>query len=215
MFHIGTCPQCNKHELALPVVQIVRTANHLLNLYFNCPHCKMPSCATSIYVGDGDVSRLLNMNENIQAHKIEIVNMWPEVPAAQIPADVPQNVARALLQAETNYRQGGHEEAAAVMFRKALETTFKTLAPELNGTLASRIKQLASAGRITNDISEWATEIKNLGNDGAHEIEAIDRTELEALRGLTLMVLTYLFTLPEEVKQLRLKQAKRKETATQ
>ncbi len=174
-----------------------------MNLYFFCPNCKMPSCATANKNNDFDLQSMLGKNASSDDFFLEIQNIWPKVPAPEIPESVPEPVRRVLLQAESNYFRPDHEDSAAIMYRKALEVGLKKISPDLDGTLARRIQKLSENGQLTQDLAQWANEIKNLGNDGAHEIESIDRSELQAMRGLVGMVLRYLFTLPEQVKTLR------------
>ncbi len=203
MIHIGTCPHCNKHHLALKVVQVVQKVKPHGNLHMECPNCNFPIAATFVFPQGLSSHDLINSSSSAESLGAKITQIWPEIPKPNIPESLPNAVERALLQAETNFHQSGHEEAAAVMYRKALEGALKQMAPEIKGTLASRIDQLAKNGKLTNDLADWARQVKNLGNDGAHEIDAIERSEVESLRGLTTMVLTYLFTLPEQVRVLR------------
>jgi hypothetical protein len=203
MFHISTCPHCRKHQLALTVVSAITISRTSLNLYFHCPNCEQPSCGKANYYGNESTSALLKTNRSCDSLKIDVLRIWPEQATPEIPECLPEVVVRSLLQAETNFHEPGHEEAAAIMYRKALEVGLKTLAPDLTGALYQRINSMADSGRLTRDLADWAKEIKNLGNEGAHELEAIDRTELEQMRGLVSKVLQYLFTLPAQVKALR------------
>jgi hypothetical protein len=205
MFHVDTCPHCLKHDVAMRVVQVVMAEAFRPNLYLCCPNCKLPSCARGYSSTNLSAHDMLSRDSNTQDLKVTIEQLWPQIPAPLIPDHLPEAATRSLLQAETNFRQPKHEEAAAVMYRKALEVGLKTIDPELKGTLAQRIKSLADAGQLTRELADWAREIKNLGNDGAHELDAIDRDELTQMRGLVGMVLQYLFTLPEQVSVLRSK----------
>ena len=203
MFHIGTCPQCSKHDLALTVVAITAGAvNHRVNLYLKCPNCKLPSCALASNPRNTPHHELLNYNDNTQNLALTINEMWPSPPQPNVPEAIPSNVEKALLQAEANFVQQ-HNEAAAVMYRRSLELALKAISPELKGTLASRIAQLGKIGKLTEDLVSWANEIRDLGNDGAHEEEPMERPELESLRGFTEMILKYLFTLPNMVAEKR------------
>lgn len=90
-----------------------------------------------------------------------------------------------------------------MLYRKALDIGLKKIDPELKGTLGARIKKLRETGKLTNDIAEWADQIKTTGNEAAHEEEPITKADLEELRSFTDMVLRYLFTLPNMVKKRR------------
>ena len=73
----------------------------------------------------------------------------------------------------------------------------------LTGTLGQKIKSLATAGKLTGDITVWSENIRDIGNEAAHEESPITRDELTALRNFSEMVLRYLFSLPNAVKKRR------------
>ncbi|WP_343895983.1 DUF4145 domain-containing protein, partial [Craurococcus roseus] len=64
------------------------------------------------------------------------------------------------------------------------------------GTLYKRIESLPQEIGITPAMKEWAHEIRELGNDAAHEDEPFTEAEAKALHSFTEMFLTYAFTLP-------------------
>jgi hypothetical protein len=69
--------------------------------------------------------------------------------------------------------------------------------------LGLRIKKLAADGKLTADIALWSDNVRDVGNDAAHEETSITRDELIVLRSFSEMVLRYLFTLPAMVKRRR------------
>jgi len=79
----------------------------------------------------------------------------------------------------------------------------KKIDPDLKGTLGQKIVALEKAGKLTPEIIEWSKEVRDLGNDAAHEEAPPTRSELTDLQGFTEMVLRYLFTLPNTVKKRR------------
>lgn len=133
----------------------------------------------------------------------ELLDFWPSVPKPKIPELLPKDVRRIYLQAERNYPTEGNEEAAGAMYRKALDIGLKKIDPTLNGMLGQRIKKLAAAGKLTADIAVWSDNIRDAGNEAAHEEKPISRDELTALRNFSEMVLRYLFSLPGAVKKRR------------
>jgi hypothetical protein len=173
-----------------------------INLYLKCPNCKLPSCAWAYNPRGHGPTNLLNTNSNTESLGIGIRQVWPAIPLPNLPEAIPEGVKQALIQAESNFVQK-HNEAAAVMYRKSLELGLKFIDPSLKGMLASRIEQLGKAGKLTSDLVSWANEIKILGNEGAHDEDPMDRSELESLRGFVEMILKYLFSLPHMVEQRR------------
>lgn len=137
-----------------------------------------------------------------------VEQFWPAPPGPDIPDKLPPDVARIYLQAERNFPIKGNEEAAGTMYRKALDVGLKKIAPDATGMLSTRIKKLAADGKLTPDIAAWAGEIRDLGNEAAHEERPPTREELIDLRNICDMVMRYLFTLPALVKDRRTAPAK-------
>lgn len=134
-----------------------------------------------------------------------VAEFWPEVPGPVIPEDMPSDVERIYLQAERNFPIEGNEEAAGTMYRKALDVGLKKIDPGTKGVLAARIKKLARDGKLTRDIAEWSDQVRDLGNEAAHEDEPPTREELTDLRNFSEMVMRYLFSLPALVQARRAK----------
>lgn len=132
-----------------------------------------------------------------------IQDFWPEVPIPTAPELLPPDVTRVYLQAERNFTILGNEEAAGIMYRKALDVGLKKIDPSLTGTLGTKIKRLSDSARLTTDIAQWAGHIRDIGNDATHEEDPISRDELVDLRNFSEMVLRYLFSLPNAVKKRR------------
>jgi hypothetical protein len=107
-----------------------------------------------------------------------------------------------MLQAERNYHVTGNEEAAAVMYSRAIENTLRDKFPELYGPLAARIEQLVAANVFPATMNEWAEETGVLGNDAARALDGVDRNQLRILRGFTNATLRQLYTLPADAKNV-------------
>jgi len=126
-----------------------------------------------------------------------LVAVYPYASASEAPAHVPDNIRRFYLQGADNVRRGNWD-AAGTMFRKAVDIATKVLDPDgvTSGTLEKRIDRLATKGAITNDLQDWAHEIRALGNDAAHEEEPFEEDEAKTLYSFAELFLTYVFTLP-------------------
>ena len=90
-----------------------------------------------------------------------------------------------------------------MMYRRALELTLKDKFPSLTGTLAARIKQLVQTKTLPQAMADWADEIRDLGNEAAHDANEVDREQLTMIRGFTDATLRYLYTLPAEIEARR------------
>ena len=76
---------------------------------------------------------------------------------------------------------GSLNKAAALLARSALETAVKNLGAA-GKDLYVKIDNLAEAGRITNDLAQWAHEVRITGNEAAHEMGPV--SEEDAKDGL-------------------------------
>jgi hypothetical protein len=135
--------------------------------------------------------------------KFEPLYKWPRAVGPVVPEDLPTEVQKAFLQGEKNFGLPECEEAAVMMYRRSLEVALKIAYPELNGTLAKRIKSLVEGHHLPAAIGEWLDQVRLIGNDGAHEITGVTRDELEAARGFVDTALRYIFTLPAQTARLR------------
>lgn len=205
-FLVHKCPHpdCLTEHISLNVVAVSSRGVGDGILHLLCPRCSLPSAARIVRIASNVGT------SQLQAHPNEITTLgyavhdfWPEVPQPSIPDLIPPDIARVYLQAERNFPIIGNEEAAGTMYRKALDVGFKKIDPSLTGMLGPKIKALAKAGLLTEDIAIWSDHVRDIGNDAAHEEEPITRDELTALRNFCEMVLRYLFSLPNAVKKRR------------
>jgi hypothetical protein len=178
-----------------------------------CQRCSKPVSAVVIGGGNNSadsykdfvtrVSSYLKGDGNVDDLGFRIRDIWPKPQQPSVPAHVPSSVERAILQAERNFPVEGSEEASAMMYRRSLELTLKDLYPAKTGTLAKRIKSLVEDKVLPEAMGAWADEIRDLGNDAAHDAEEVDRQQLTMIRGFTDATLRYLYTLPAEVASRR------------
>lgn len=141
----------------------------------------------------GDLRRMLG---------ITVVSSYPKRLPVEAPAHVPENVGTLFRQAASNRRARSYD-AASAMYRRALEVALKELAPDVDArSLAKRIDRLADERRITPELQDWAHAIRIDGNE-IHSTELVTEEAVEQMHGLTFYLLTYLFTLPEQVRAAR------------
>ncbi|HJS84278.1 MAG TPA: DUF4145 domain-containing protein [Acetobacteraceae bacterium] len=140
---------------------------------------------------------------NGQATPPHLVEVCPKAEPPSAPKYLPDNIRRFFLQGLDSLRRKGYD-AAGTMFRKSLDVALKRIHPEGRGTLQRRIDTLPQEFGITSAMKEWAHEIRNLGNDAAHEEEPFTEAEAKALHAFTDMFLTYAFTLPGMLKERKM-----------
>lgn len=129
-----------------------------------------------------------------------LLESWPKMETVSAPKYLPDNIRSFYTQGIDSLRRQNYD-AAGTMFRKSLDVTLKRLYPEGKGTLQKRIDALPHDLGITPAMKEWAHEIRDLGNDAAHEDEPFTESEARALQAFIEMFLTYAFTLPGMLKE--------------
>jgi len=200
-----TCPHCLTSHIGLKIIAGTPINGERWAAHLKCPKCFMPSCAVMMYGNRGAHSwtNHAQYEGDIDSWGWYVTDSWPQQPEPIIPENLPPDVAKAYLQAERNFSILGNEEAAGMMYGKALDIGLLTIDPTLKGMLGLKIKKLSEAGKLTSDLSEWSGQIRDIRNDATHEQVPISRDELAALRSFSEMVLRYLFTLPGAVKKRR------------
>jgi hypothetical protein len=131
-----------------------------------------------------------------------IIETWPKAAEQKAPPYTPDNVKRFYLQGIDSLQRRNFD-AAGTMFRKALDAALRAVHAEGKGTLEKRINSLPDALGITPAMKEWAHNIRDLGNDAAHEYEPFEEGEAQALQAFAELFLTYVFTLPGMIEARR------------
>lgn len=197
------CPHCQVKDLALRIHVAVQAKTRGGILLMTCPRCDMPIGA--FVLGGASVSGITMSNGDPTLEGWDLIKIWPEPTAPEIPELLPADIERAYLQAERNFAIPGNEEAAGIMYGKALDIAVKKIDPALKGMLGPKLDALLKQGKLTRELGEWAHEVRALRNEAAHEEVPIEREDLEDLRHFTDMMLRYLFTLPAMTAERRKK----------
>ena len=202
-----TCPHCKTNHIALSIVSTNKSSHKRINVYLLCPKCRDPSIAIlsqyhRVNQPPTPWQSFAQLHSDVKDIGWKVDEFWPSA-TAEVPELLPPEVERIYRQAEHNFPIEGNEEASGTMYRKALDIGLGKIDASLKGMLGQKIKQLAGNGGITSDIAERSGNIRDLGNDAAHELNPITREELTELRNFTEMVLRYLFSLPNAIKKKR------------
>ena len=192
----------------------------------DCPHCGTRSVAFTIHIevlfhehhrywdtfsvcglcGRGVVatfqSHVPPTKEATQSLKLH--EMAPQRPDNGPPAHTPEYAGEYFRQGRDSLLSRNWT-AAAMMYRKTLESGLKSKFPHLTGTLSliERIRKARDEGGLTPDLVEWADEIRLHGNAAAHEEEPFTEGDAKTMDQFTELVLIYLFTLPGKLQDAR------------
>ncbi len=179
-----------------------------------CGKCDMPVAVQVEWIGKGHVPSDWRLPKEegclLEQQDLKVHGIWPVPPVIDAPQHLPEKVARAYVEAATA-RRTQLWNAACSSYRRCLELTLKQFAPDVSApTLVKRIDKLAAEHRITPDLKAWAHELRLDGNEAVHGDEDATQEVTDQMHHLTYFLLTYLYTLPQQVEDAR---ARRRESA--
>lgn len=93
--------------------------------------------------------------------------------------------------------------ATAVLARRAIQSLCIDKGADKKKNLFQQIKQLNELGIITNDLKNWATEVRYVGNEGAHPGEVVEKENAEAILNLTEQLAQVIYVMPAMAKELK------------
>lgn len=131
----------------------------------------------------------------VESSVLTLKGWLPTSPAPDVPGHLPEVCEQAFMEAE-QLRLSGFRTASGNAYRRALESGLKYVAPDLKGTLFSRIEQLTKNGELVASMRDFAHRIRTLGNEASHETPVVDDDEIDDLAVFTRLFLMYQFTLP-------------------
>lgn len=195
--HRVTCPYCGakgRFNLVSREERKAQTAHG--GLYFDLWKCA--ECSNLIFVLWGTDGGL---------HQYEVFPPPKELPAAD--PSWPEPVARAYLQARKSLESESWD-AAATMARRAIQAAVRHLGAK-PGQFRDEIKELAGRGLLSASLVEWATEVRLLGNVGAHpdaEEPAVAREDAADVVTFAQYFLDFVYTIPRQIAEHRAKRQK-------
>lgn len=165
-----------------------------------------PVCAAAVLVKCSSLSSY----DPIQVHgpidKIadtRVLSTDPQPAATSAPDFVEPNVARTFERANGAIKRG-EAETAGMLLRKMLDSVISNKFPHTgNGMLGSKMAKLVPNTDLPESIVNWAKELKDLGNEAAHEAHDPDMAQITELRDFAELLLTYVYTLPHRLAVMR------------
>ncbi len=217
-FSLKKCPFCLKENVAGTILHFDFLQSHKCNLLGRCNHCLNGIVGQ---VNIGNLSQLAGYHPQEQYYRVqefirtsegnieddefilsETLTWFPKPPEIDIPANLPKNVEEKFRQAERLSNLIDMRDPAGNAYRATLERSILHIDASLTGgNLYSKIEKLAKNGQITEDLKNFAHQIRVLGNDATHNDDDITQEELNNLSIFTRMFLMYVFTLPAMIPQ--------------
>ena len=117
------------------------------------------------------------------------------------PEFTPEQVAADFIEAVSSLKNGNYK-AASIMARTSLETAVNLFSAQ-GANLKQKIDNLAKRNVITTALAEWAHEIRDIGNEAAHDAGPINEKDASAAVDFAEMLYIYLFTFPRRIAERR------------
>lgn len=214
------CPHCDSKGMTFHVVAVTPMPAHNFNSAARsyawatavCENCDGPVVGKAQHtdtplvwanLNEAALSAL-NRTGPLTSHKFRLLERWPSHFTRTVPSDLPADVERALVQAERIFALPDTEEPAAITYRRALELALKHRFPDLDGKLAARIRKATEQGDLPQAMNDWATEVRLVGNEGAHD-EGVSHEDVADVRNFVDALLRYLYSFPAMVESRRLR----------
>lgn len=150
-----------------------------------CPKCKSPFLLASEYVNHHEAG------EYKQGQKL----LYPHASTNLLTLEaIPDPIAKIYSKAKECFEKSLYEPSA-IMTRKCLEAICRDFGAT-GKSLAEKITSIRAKNRIDDRLQLWATELRLIGNDAAHDLEIeISRQDAEDSLAFLNALLLYVYTL--------------------
>ncbi len=196
------CPHCGVKNTGFTGIGGYEMGNFSFSLLARCNVCNRP--LTAVVDTCSTVMRLQELSGDVLGNpRHRVLGVYPEAKPIEAPASVPEKVAQAFIEADTNRRIGLWNPACAA-YRRTMELGLKAMSPDIEAwRLEKRIDRLATEHRITPELQAWAHELRLDGNEALHGDEDATEEMTDQMHHLCWFLLTYLYTLPSQVSSIR------------
>lgn len=202
----GPCPRCGR--VSNFSVQAVQVLDQPARRAYDSVGAT--SAAVLLCQGCGDATVTIQravprVNVDPSQHPVEYagVHWWPTPGATNLDPSVPAAVAAAF---DEGMRCVGIQapHAAVCMFRSTLAYVVKdkgSATAQAKPDLAKKLRQMATDGALHSNLADWADQIRQLGNIGAHpdELGEVSVEEGQELGRLCRELLSYLYDMPARI----------------
>jgi hypothetical protein len=210
----GLCPRCNKQSSfeilgSLPATYesgfMISPDGKRSKPFFDqvtsleCRNCNQPIIVIEEKFVGGIPAR-----EKLSSGSVTWKGLfWWPFSNMNISNEIPLDISKILLEAKITYSAQCYR-ASAVMSRRTLEA-ITVEKGEVNGRLAERIENLKAKGILDKNLADWSTEIRLIGNTGAH-FDPISDVAKEDAKQIILFIeelIKYVYIMPAEIAKRR------------
>jgi transcription elongation factor Elf1 len=195
---------------------------------FTCPYCGAVSAFDCIFSVKGNFNGILypvsvwschNCDRSIfirnrqteyehEATNSMVIDSIYPTQEKFVDSHVPIGIANDFIEASKDYNIAAYK-SSVVMARRTIQKTCLNLGATKTKKLYEQIEELKLSGKLHTDLADLATEIRFLGNDGAHpEDDGLDEISVEDAKEVldfTAELLDDLYVRPEKVAAMKKK----------
>lgn len=198
------CPHCKVQKASFTGRVVLATESDIESrIPLSCPHCHEVVVYKAMHWSgfrDSFYQYDETYNLNVLESRIQLMGNYPTGTVHSAPADVPERIGKFFIEAQENL-VGGKFETCILLCGKVLDIATKGM--DQAWSLEKRLKKLATDGKITADMADWAEEIRLDRNEAAHADEDFDKDDASEIIGFTEAFLNYVYTLPALVHERR------------
>ena len=212
----GLCPRCNKQSSFEILGSLPATYDSGFLLSPDCKKSKSffdrvtslecRNCNQPIIVIEEEIIGGIPTREKHSSGSIIWKGLfWWPFSNMNISDEIPIDISKILQEAKISYSAQCYR-ASAVMSRRTLEA-ITVEKGEDNDILAKRIGNLKAKGILDKNLADWSTEIRLIGNTGAHFDPINDVTKEDANQIIMFIeeLIKYLYIMPAEITKRRQK----------
>lgn len=204
------------------------------NKIFKCPYCKANSTFSCIFSVKGDhkgfiypisvwschycdhgifIKHIKTQYDHIAEGTLGIDTIFPSNEPC-VDDKVPEEVGVDFVEAAKCLNISAYK-ASAVMSRRTIQKMCVNLGADKSKKLYQQIQELKVLGKLHPDLADMATEIRFLGNEGAHPendgIDEINEEDAKEILDFTAELLDDLYVRPQKVLAMKKKREDKKE----
>jgi hypothetical protein len=193
---------------------------------FDCPHCHAVSAFTCVYSAFGKhsgsfypisvwachhcdrgifIKHEKTPYQHVAKESVRVDTAFPlSEPSAN--ENIPDDIAADFIESAKCLNVSAYK-ASAVMARRTIQKMCLDLGADKSKKLHRQIKSLRDAGKLHSDLADMATEIRFLGNYGAHPnddgVDQIDEDEAREILNFTSELLDDLYVRPQKIQAMK------------
>lgn len=221
-FPYGPCPRCGRHSNftaldALPLTyspnsfHVGQDGQHVPDVIDRVAVLKCTGCHNNVAVVEqqciGGIAWRDSRQNTGGLQEWQGIHWWPAPGMTDNDPDVPEAVRSAIAEGTRSLAVRA-PRAAVVMFRGGLAEIVSdrgSAAAQQKNSLYAQLKQMSDEHALDPSLSEWAKEIRVLGNAGAHpnQLQPVEMGDAKALERLMDSLVEYLYRVPAKLARSR------------